>query len=178
MLEGVALLLLAISALAFQRAATAPWAETLAGDGRQIQVSPIGVIDFGPGGGSTPPSECRWWPRLGDESLCAVASQDAMTTLRRAYPLAVMALWIAVLAIFLNALRIPLVPRAVGAIVAAVVPAFGLLALQAVFIAAPKALSILAGLQLAPASIGFGSVVAGTVCSAAAAVLLVSSGRR
>lgn len=179
MLEGTALLLLAVSALAFQRSATIPWAETRATDGRHVLVSPIGIADFGLGTTGTPPSECRWWPKLGNEELCAVNTDGAaaMSSVRSAYPLVVIALWTAVLAIFLNALRIPHVPRAVGVIIAAALPLLGLMAMRGVFLESPKALAILSGLSLQPIGIGFGTVVAGTISSAAAVVLLILSGR-
>jgi hypothetical protein len=178
-LEGVALLLLAVSALGFQGSATAPWAEARAGDGRRLQISPIGIADFGLGTSGTAPTECRWWPKLGDEELCAI-SNDAereVTWLRRTYPYVVIALWTAVLAIFLNALRIPRVPRAAGVIVAMVLPAFAALAYRGIFMGAPRALRVISGLSLDPVATGFGSIAVAAMCSAVATVLLVLSGR-
>jgi hypothetical protein len=179
MLEGIALLLLALSALLFQRSATAPWAESRAADGRRIQVSPIGLIDFGLGTSGTAPTQCRWWPKLGSEELCAVTPDGApaMSSLRRVYPLVVIALWTAILAIFLTALRIPHVPRAAGVVIAASLPVLALLAMGGVWFAAPEALAVLAGLPLQPLAAGFGIVVAAAICSAAATVLLILSGR-
>jgi hypothetical protein len=46
-----------------------------------------------------------------------------------------------------------------------------------VWFAAPEALAVLAGLPLQPLAAGFGSVVAAAICSAAATVLLILSGR-
>src|SRR5262245_5737813 len=86
-LEGVALLLIAVAALAFQRSATAPWAEARSAAGSRVQVSPIGLADLGLGTTGTAPSECRWWPNLGNAELCGVASADAMKAVRRVYPL-------------------------------------------------------------------------------------------
>ena len=179
MLEGIALLLLALSALLFQRSATAPWGEARAADGRRIHVSPIGLIDFGLGTSGTAPTQCRWWPKLGSEELCAVTPDGAaaMSSLRRVYPLVVIALWTAILAIFLTALRIPHVPRAAGVAIAATLPVLAMLALRGVWVAAPKALAVLAGLSLQPLAAGLGSVVAAAICSAAATVLLILSGR-
>ena len=175
----MALLSLALAALFFQRSATIPWAETRAPDGRRIQVSPIGLTDFGLGTTGTAPRECRWWPKLGSEELCALtpdATREA-TWLRRTYPFVVIALWTAVLAIFINALRIPHVPRAAGVVVAMALPVFALLAYRGIFMGAPSALSVLSGLRLEPIASGFAWIAAATFCSLLAVVLLVFSGR-
>jgi hypothetical protein len=179
MLEGVALLLLAVSALLFQRSATAPWVEARVADGRRIQVSPIGIVDFGLGTSGTAPTECRWWPKLGSEELCAETpgGARAMASLRRAYPFVVVALWTAILGIFLTALRIPHVPRAAGVVIAASLPILAMVAMRGVWVASSEALAALAGLSLQPLAAGFGSIVVGAICSAAAAVLLILSGR-
>ena len=175
----MALLLLALSALFFQRSATAPWAETRVADGRRLQISPIGLADLGPGSSGTAPTECRWWPKLGSQELCAVTagSTSEVTWLRRTYPLVVVGLWTAVLAIFLNALRLPLVPRGAGVIVAMALPLLAVLAFRGVFIGAPRALAAVAGLSLEPVAAGFGSIAAAAICSTIATVLLVLSGR-
>jgi hypothetical protein len=175
----VALLLLALSALFFQRSATTPWAETRAGDGRRLQISPIGIVDFGLGTSGTAPTECRWWPQLGSTELCAVTTDAAreVTWLRRTYPYVVIALWTAVLAIFLVALRIPRVPPGAAVIVTVALPLLALLAYRGVFMGAPRALSVLSGLTLETVSPGFASLAAAALCSATATVLLVLSGR-
>ena len=179
MLEGSALLLLAIAALLFQRSATVSWAETRASSGQHLQVSPIGVADWGLGTSGTPPAECRWWPKIGKEELCAVTpgGERAMSSLRRSYPLVVIGLYAAVLAIFLSALRIPHVPRAAGIVVAAALPLLALLAMRAVFMDATRALAVMSGLTLQPVATGLGTVVAAAFCGTLAAVLLVLSGR-
>jgi hypothetical protein len=179
MLEGVALLLLALSALLFQRSATAPWVEARAADSRRIQVSPIGLIDFGLGTSGTAPTQCRWWPKLGSEELCAVTPDgaQAMTSLRRVYPLVVIALWTAILAIFLTALRIPHVPRATGVAIAATLPILAMVAMRGAWVESSEALLVLAGQSLQPLAAGFGSIVAAAVCSTAATLLLILSGR-
>jgi len=173
------LLLLALSALLFQRSATALWAEARAGDGRRLQVSPIGIADYGLGTSGTAPTECRWWPKLGSEELCAVAPDGAeqMKWLRRVYPLVVIALWTAVLALFLNALRIPHLPRSAGIVVAMALPILAVIALGGVFRNATNALAVLSGLHLEPLAVGFGSVTAAAASSAIATVLLIVSGR-
>ena len=178
-MEGIALLLLVASALLFQQSATATWAEARAGDGRRLQVSPIGLTDFGLGTTGTPSTECRWWPKLGDAELCAVAPDGAMqmTWLRRAYPLVVIAMWTAVLALFLIALRIPRQAQSVGVFVAMTIPAMGLLALWSVGSQSSRALAILAGLTLEPVMPGFAIIASATALSAVAGFLLVLSRR-
>ena len=175
----MALLLLALSALFFQRSATTPWAEARAGDGRRLQISPIGIVDFGLGTSGTAPTECRWWPKLGSEELCAVSTDVAreVTWLRRTYPYVVFGLWTAVLAIFLVALRIPRVPPGAGVIVTLALPVLALLAYRGLFMGAPRALVVLSGSALEPVATGFASIAAAAIGSAIAAVLLVLSGR-
>ena len=177
--EGVALVLLALSALFFQRSATAPWAAARASDGRRLQISPIGIADFGLGTSGTAPTECRWWPKLGSEELCAVNTDATreVTWLRRTYPYVVVGLWTAVLAIFLVALRIPRVPPGAGVVVAIALPLLAALAYRGIFMGAPRALAVISGLSLDPVASGFGSIASAAVCSAMAVVLLVLSGR-
>lgn len=173
------MVLIVIAALLFQRSATAPWVEARGADGRRLQVSPIGLADYGLGTSGTAPVECRWWPKLGPEELCAVAPAGAsrMAWVRRAYPLTVIALWTCVLALFLVALRIPRQLPVLGTIATTIPPALGVLALWAVAVGSNRALGVLAGLPLHPLFAGFGSMVAAIVLTATAALLLVLSGR-
>ena len=169
-------MLITVSAILFQRSATSSWIELASSDGTQYRVSPIGVVESRSNGPST---ECRWWPKLGNEELCAQAPDgaQAMASLRRVYPLVVIALWTAILAIFLTALRIPHVPRAAGVVIAASLPILGMFAMRGVWVKSSEALTVLGGLSPHPLAAGFGSVVAAAVCSAAATVLLILSGR-
>lgn len=178
-LEGIALLLLVASALLFQRSATTPWVEGRAADGRRLQVSPIGLTDFGLGTTGTPATECRWWPKLGSEELCAAAPAGAMqmTWLRRAYPLVVIAMWTCVLALFLNALRIPRQGQSMGVFVTMAIPAMGLLALWSVGSQSTRALGALAGLTLQPVANGFALIAIAIGFTACAGLLLVLSRR-
>jgi len=107
-----------------------------------------------------------------------VASDGAawMVWLRRTYPLVVIALWTSVLALFLNALRIPRQAPAVGVVVTMVLPALSILALWSVASVAKRALVVLAGLTLEPVS-GFWTMVAATAFTAIAGFLLVLSRR-
>lgn len=137
------------------------------------------MTDFGRGTSGTTPTQCRWWPKLGSEELCAAnaGAERDVSRLRRTYPLVVIALWTAVLAIFLNALRIPQVPRTAGVIVAMSLPLLALLAHRAIFNSAPRALSVLAGQSLAPVPAGVAAIVTAATCSTIAVVLLVLSVR-
>lgn len=100
-----------------------------------------------------------------------------MAWVRRSYPLVVIALWTSVLALFLNALRIPRQAPAVGVVVTMTLPALAILALWSVVLNAGRALAVLSGLSLHPVSGGFGTMVAATVCTATAGLLLVLSRR-
>ena len=169
--------MIAAAAILFQRSATTPWAEARAADGRHLLVSPIGLVDFGLGTSGTAPRECRWWPKLGDEELCAVADngESHMARLRRAYPLVVVAMWLSVLALFLNALRIPRFAPAIGIAVTMVVPVVGIAALWSVASSANAAIAILAGADVRVAPSGFSSVFGAALCMALAGGLLVAS---
>lgn len=99
-----------------------------------------------------------------------------MAWLRRAYPLAVIALWTSVLALFLNALGVPRQAPAIGVAVTMLLPALAILALWSVATGAKRALVVLAGLTLEPVN-GFLLMVAATVFTATAGLLLVLSRR-
>jgi hypothetical protein len=178
-IEGIALLLLAVSAILFQRSATAPWTESTAADGTRYAVSPIGVTAF-TGDGSSPVTECRWWPRLGNQQLCAlndIGGPQQMTRLRRAYPLTVFALWASVLALFLNALKVPRQARGIRSALALAPTVLGLVAFWSVWSGAPRALAVLEGLAPSPVWRGAGPVLLAILFTATAAALLATSRR-
>jgi hypothetical protein len=175
---GIALLLLAVAAIAFQQGATRSWgfADVPAGD--RIIVSPIGLVRADGEAPHAPIAECRWWPRLGDPELCAPADgTSAMAWVRRAYPLAVAAIWTAVLALFLNALRIPRSLPSLGVLAAAAAASLGALAIWSLLGHAPDALAVLAGSTLGVTTAGFAAMGIGTVAAAAAALLLAGQRR-
>ena len=177
--EGVALLLLVFAAILFQGSATSPWIETTAADGVRYEVSPIGVRQFRDMA-TAPESECRWWPRLGNAQLCAINDTGGATQmkwLRRAYPLTVAALWTAVMALFLNALRIPRQAPAIEVIAALVPSVLGSVALWSIWSGATRALMVLENLTPHPVMGGFAPVVAATLFSTTSAVLLLVSRR-
>ena len=167
------------SAILFQRAATTSWIEASAADGVRYEVSPIGVRQYR-ATASQPEAECRWLPRLGDAQLCAlndVGGATQMKKLRRTYPLTVAALWVAVLALFLAALRIPRQAPAVHVIAAVAPSVLGSIAIWSMWSAATRALAVLERLPPQPVLSGFGPVVAATAFSTIAAVLLLVSRR-
>lgn len=176
-LEGIALLLIAVSAILFQLAATRPWAEGRSALGNRLQISPIGVADFGLNS-NTARVQCRWWPRIGDPTLCEVApdGEAAMTRLRRSYPLAVAALWTSVLALFLVALRVPRSAPFIGIMVTMAVPVLAISALWSMASSFTDALSALQGANIHVAQRGFGSMFAGALIAAVAVGLLLVSG--
>jgi hypothetical protein len=176
-LEGVALLLLVFAALLFQRSATASWIETRAADGARYTVSPIGLSEYR----NDERRECRWWPTLGDQVLCMmndVGGLRPMTWLRRAYPLTVAALWTAVLALFLNALRIPRQAPAIQVIAALAPSVLGAVALWTIWSGSTRALAVLEGLRPHPVWSGLGPMATATVFATASAVLLLVSKRQ
>jgi hypothetical protein len=174
-LEGIAMLVIAVSAILFQRSATSTWAEGREADGRRIAISPIGLREAG--SAATPGRECRWWPTLGDADLCAVAAgaEADMRRIRRAYPLAVASLWTSVLALFLVALRIPRKAPSAGIIVTLVVPVLAVLSLWSVAAGAKQALAVLADMNVQVVPNGFASMFAGALLMATAGGLLISS---
>ena len=171
--------MLVFAAILFQGSATSSWIETTAADGVRYQVSPIGVRQYRDTG-TRLESECRWWPRLGSQQLCAVndvGGATQMKWLKRAYPLTVAALWTAVLALFLNALRVPRQAPSIQVIAALAPSVLGSVALWSMWSGATRALAVLEGLSPQPVMNGFGPVLAATVFSTTAAVLLLVSRR-
>lgn len=159
-----------LSALALQWAATTPWAEGSATDGTRYRVSPIGIAHVvTPTVPNAKTIDCRWWPKVGTPSLCAVADggERAYRRLRLAYPGLQVALWLSVAALFLQALRIP---RSAGAHVAIACVLLVLIASVVVVVrtAPSAALSVLQGVTLAYHSLGY------VLASGAAALALLS----
>ena len=165
--------------LLFQQAATRPWAEGRAPAGNRLELSPIGVADYGLGTSGTAPVQCRWWPRIGDATLCEVApgGEAGMTRLRRAYPLTVAALWTSVLALFLVALRVPRSAPFIGIVATTAVPVIAVSALWSLS-SASGALSALQNANMHVAQRGFASMFAGALLSAIAVALLLVSGMK
>lgn len=159
-----------LCALSLQWAATAPWGEAAAADGTRYRISPIGIAHVvAPNEPSTPTIDCRWWPKVGTQSLCAVVTgyENAYKRLRLVYPGVQVALWMSVAAIFLQALRIPKsrTPHVVFTLVLLAI----IVAVIATLRTAPgQALDVLQGIELRFSSLGF------LLGSAAAALSLLS----
>ena len=99
-----------------------------------------------------------------------------MTRLRRAYPLAIAALWTTVLALFLVALRVPRSAPFIGILATMAVPVLAVSALWSLASSFTKALSALQGATLHVAQRGFGGMFAGALLTAIAVGLLLVSG--
>ncbi|HNV77695.1 MAG TPA: hypothetical protein PKH96_23640, partial [Gemmatimonadaceae bacterium] len=76
-----------LTAIALQRACTLPWGRAAAPDGTTYELTAVGLSRL-----ASPPgvvrSDCRWWPRYGDATLCRAAPDGAVAhaRLRFAYP--------------------------------------------------------------------------------------------
>jgi hypothetical protein len=101
-----------------------------------------------------------------------------MTKLRRAYPLAIAALWTSVLALFLVALRIPRSAPFIGILATMAIPVLAVSALWSMASSFTGALSALQGANLHVAQRGFGSMFAGALLTAIAVGLLLVSGMK
>lgn len=162
-----------LSALAVQQAATAPWGEGSAPDGTRFRLSPIGLSHVvTPQDPGAPTVECRWWPRIGEASLCAPApgGERAYARLRLAYPALQVALWLSIAALLLQALRIPRAPIAHVALSTA---PFALLASAILIVtrSGPEALAVLQGVRLRFDSLGFALAAGAAALTAASAFL-------
>lgn len=173
---GIAFLLITIAAIALQRGATLPVATAPLADGTRVEVSPIGLVRMAAAG--SPGAECRWWPRLGDPSLCAVAEGGAaaMARVRRAYPATMIALWVSVLSLFLNVLRIPRLLPWIGPLATAFASGSAAFAVWALA-GSGDAFSVLAGTSVRLAGSGFYAIAGAAVLTAVATGLLARSSR-
>lgn len=172
MRTGIAMLCLALSAIALQRGATMPWLSATTADGAALSVSPIGLIRADAGG----VTECRWWPRLGDETLCEVAAEGTMAAVRRSYPLVFVALWTAIGGLFLAALAVPRSLPWLPAVVAAGASMMTVGAIWSLSLA-PQALAALSGVTAHFAGGGIMAVGAAAVMTTLASLLLLDARR-
>ncbi len=177
----IAALLIALAAFFLQRGATLGWGTAVTPDAAVFRFSPIGMERIASVDATGGTASCRWWPKGGDERLCAVATggEGAARRLRLAYPALTVALWVAVAALFLQVLRLPRSPMARAAITWVV----GILATAAIMLLAtnaPRALVALAGARLRFGAVGFTLVAAAAVCAGVSGTLelLGSSVRR
>jgi hypothetical protein len=153
-----------------QRSATIAWGSATAADGSRVRISPIGLSRVAVSSDATTGASCRWWPEGGDAALCATAAggERAFANLRRAYPLLSVALWTAVVALFLQVLRIPRLPGVRAGITWMAAACCGA-AVLSVVIGAQRALAVLIGRPVA-------YLTPGSVLVMLAMVLAVTSG--
>jgi hypothetical protein len=106
----LAAILMALAAFCIQLSATSNWGSGAAADGSRYELSPVGLRRALPAVDGSASDACRWWPAgAGNAQLCSVAldGRAAFARLRAAYPLLIVALWTAVVSLFLQVLRVP-----------------------------------------------------------------------
>ncbi|MFN8667797.1 MAG: hypothetical protein U0164_11525 [Gemmatimonadaceae bacterium] len=164
-----------LTAVALQRACTQPWGRAAAPDGTTYELSAVGLSRLGRSV-TMARTDCRWWPRYGDPALCAPAANGAaaFSGIRRAYPMLQVALWLSVLALFLQALRVPR-NRWVQAIVPAAACALSWSAILALSRGASNGLAALADAPLHLSRQGYFGAVAAVALSALSTILVVES---
>ena len=171
------MMLIAVSAILFQRSATSSWAEAIGANGQRLLVSPIGIQDWGRDSAIRPVAECRVWPKVGDSSLCELASggEDDLVKVRRAYPLTFVALMMSVLALFLIALRVPRQLPSLGVIATAVASVVATYSLWQFASGFRNAFVVLQNTRTTVVPIGFGVMFLGAFLMALAVGLLITS---
>jgi hypothetical protein len=164
-----------LTAIALQRACTLPWGRAAAPDGTTYELTAVGLSRL-----ASPPgvvrSDCRWWPRYGDATLCRAAPDGAVAhaRLRFAYPLLQVALWLSVASVFLQALRVPRQrPLQVAVPLAACILSGGAIAVMSR--GARTGLAALADAPPALGGAGHTFAIAAVVLSALSAALLTES---
>ncbi len=170
---GIALLLLGVAAIAYQRGATRPWLQASPSDGTVIVVTPVGVTRTS---GDTIVSECRWWPRYGNTALCAGTDGRTVPSVRRAYPLTIIALWSSIAALFVAALAVPRRLPGLPAMIAAATSLLAVLAVWSMGKSAPG-LQALAGSSVRFSGSGIVAVGAAAALTTLAALLLLGARR-
>lgn len=164
-----------LTAIALQRACTLPWGRAAGPDGTTYELSAVGLSRLPEASGATR-TDCRWWPRYGDATLCSVAPDGAAAhqRLRLAYPLLQVAMWLAVASVLLQALRVPrqrLLQVAVPALACALIGG----AITFVARGAREGLAALSGTTIDFGAAGHTFAIAAAVLSALSAVLLAES---
>jgi hypothetical protein len=168
---------IALAAIAVRLSATTNWGSVVLADGTRVKFSPIGLtVASVPAPVGTDQAQslsaCRWWPEgAGDAALCAKSpnADAAYQRLRAAYPLLSVAVWLAVVSLFLQTLRVPKatgVRVAVSAIVV-VLSAAGVIGL----ITGTGGSQTLDGHELHLGALGFDLAIIGVLLAAASARL-------
>lgn len=159
------LLCIALAAFALQRGATIPLGWAPLEGGFRYEITPVGLTHLNDSGVIM--SDCRWWPRHGDATLCAAGSDATATRhLRWVYPLLATALWVAVGALFLQVLRVPR-QRGVRLAVTWSVALMAALGLGFFVRSVRPALAVLGSVDVRFGTLGTGLVVAAVVLALA-----------
>lgn len=172
MVSAVAIFL---TAVALQRACTLAWGRTAATDTVRYEISVVGLSRVSDTG-DPPRTDCRWWPRYGDATLCGPSATDAPAhrALRSAYPMLQVAMWLAVVSLLLQALRVPRHPL-LQAVVPATAAALTILAIVYVRRGASHGLAAISTVPMGFDAAGYRFAVAAAVLSAGSALLLIMS---
>ncbi|MBK6487707.1 MAG: hypothetical protein IPF98_12695 [Gemmatimonadetes bacterium] len=165
-----------LTAVALQRACTLAWGRTSATDTVRYELSVVGlhrVVRHGQHGAYRLPLVAGG---AGDAALCgpSTTAAPAHRTLRFAYPMLQVAMWLAVVSLLLQALRVPR-PPPLQALVPATTAALVILAIVYVDRGARVGLAALEGLPMAFDAAGYRFAVAAAVLSAGSALLLLLS---
>ncbi len=164
-----------LTAVALQQACTVAWAHATAERGTRYEMSVVGLSRLSalPDQSRT---DCRWWPTYGSTELCAPTANApaARGALRRAYPCLQVALWLAVLSVLLQTLRVPRSRLLQGAVPAAAA-ALVVTAISSMLVGAGDGLAVLAPLEVRFDGVGFALALLAAVLSMASAVLLLTS---
>jgi len=164
-----------LTAVALQRACTLAWGRSAATDAVRYEISVVGLSRV-PLADDVVRTDCRWWPRYGDAALCAPAAtgEQAFRSLRFAYPMLQVAMWIAVVSVLLQALRVPR-HHVLQALIPATAAALTLLAIVYVRRGAADGLAVLDALPMGFDAAGYRFAVAAATLSVGSALLLLVS---
>jgi len=166
---------MALAAFCIQLSATSNWGSGAAADGSRYKVSPVGLRRALVASDGSAGEACRWWPAgAGNMQLCVVTpgGRAAFARLRAAYPLLSVALWTAVVSLFLQVLRLPR-QIAVRAALAWFVTLLVATATICVTYNAPRALVVLTGRPVTYGALGLWMAIAAMVSSGASGALVV-----
>lgn len=162
-----------LTAVALQQACTVAWARANDESGARYEMSVVGLSRIAPTP-DQPQTDCRWWPKYGSTELCAptASAPEARAALRRAYPCLQVAMWLAVLSVLLQTLRVPR-SRVLQAGIPGVASALVVVAMYSMRVGARDGLAVLQSLDVRFTGAGFALALIAAILSAASALLLV-----
>ncbi|MEP7383321.1 MAG: hypothetical protein ABI910_16650 [Gemmatimonadota bacterium] len=171
-LSAVAIFLAAVALL---QACTVDWGRASASSGPRYEFSAVGLSRFD-GTPDRPRTDCRWWPTYGDAALCGPSANDppAYRSLLRAYPLLQVALWLSVISLLLQALRVPR-GRVLQAFGPAAVAGLTTGAVVSIVRGVRHGLATLSGVEVVFDGSGYRFAVAAALLSAVSALLLLTT---